>query len=225
MDGISAGLTHATTSPWADVATGRNRSSARGSARFLLRFQQSERTHDPGGRRPAPTSFSVAWKTPPRGAFRMDFRITGLPLAHFASLQCLDEDALRAHGVTRVVADAPNAYPCRITLEDAVPGEELLLLSYAHQPARTPYASAGPIFIRRTAVATRTVINSVPEQQRRRLLSVRAYDHHDWMVDAEVTEGTDLKSLIDRFLADTQVSYLHVHNARRGCYACRVDRA
>jgi hypothetical protein len=101
----------------------------------------------------------------------------------------------------------------------------MLLLSYAHQPAGTPYASAGPIFIRRTAVATRTSLNEVPEQQRRRLLSVRAYDHRDWMVDAEVQEGTQLEALIERFLANPQVSYLHVHNARRGCYACRIDRA
>ena len=155
----------------------------------------------------------------------MDFRITGLPLADFAALLPLDDDTLRAQGIERVVVDAPNAYPCRITLEDAVLGEEVLLLSYAHHPARTPYASTGPIFIRRTALATRTLINEVPEQQRRRLLSVRAYDHRDWMVDAEVKEGSELESLIDRFLTDRQVSYLHVHNARPGCYACRVDRA
>jgi hypothetical protein len=155
----------------------------------------------------------------------MDFKITGLPVTSFASLLHLGDDALRVHGVEREVADAPNAYPCRITLEDAAPGEEMLLLSYAHQPAGTPYASAGPIFIRRTAVATRTSLNEVPEQQRRRLLSVRAYDHRDWMVDAEVQEGTQLEALIERFLANPQVSYLHVHNARRGCYACRIDRA
>ncbi len=74
----------------------------------------------------------------------MDYRITGLPVAHFASVLQLDDDALRAHGVERVVVDAPDAFPCRITLEDAAPGEEVLLLSYAHQPAPTPYASAGP---------------------------------------------------------------------------------
>ena len=155
----------------------------------------------------------------------MDYRISGLPLSDFAALLPLDDDALQALGVERLIVDAPDAYPCRITLEDAAPGEEVLLLSYAHQRAHTPYASAGPIFIRRTAVATRTLINEVPEQQRRRLLSVRAYDHRDGMVDAEVTAGTELESLLERFLTNPQVSYLHVHNARRGCYACRIDRA
>ena len=45
------------------------------------------------------------------------------------------------------------------------------------------------------------------------------------MVDAEVVEGTQLEPLIERLFGDQRVSFLHVHNARRGCYACRVDRA
>ena len=64
----------------------------------------------------------------------------------------------------------------------------------------------------------------IPDQQRRRLLSVRAYDATDTIVDAEVASGTELETLIGRFFADPRVAYLHVHNARRGCYACRVDR-
>jgi hypothetical protein len=44
------------------------------------------------------------------------------------------------------------------------------------------------------------------------------------MLDAEVIEGTLLEALIARFLGNANVAYLHVHNARRGCYACRVDR-
>lgn len=44
-------------------------------------------------------------------------------------------------------------------------------------------------------------------------------------MDAEVKEGMELESLIDRFLTDPKVRYLHVHNARPGCYACRIDRA
>ena len=64
-----------------------------------------------------------------------------------------------------------------------------------------------------------------PDQQHRRLLSVRAYDARDHLVDAEVAPGTELGALIGRFFAAPPVAYLHVHNARRGCYACRVDRA
>jgi hypothetical protein len=45
------------------------------------------------------------------------------------------------------------------------------------------------------------------------------------MRDAEVVEGAGLESMLGRFFDDPDVGYLHVHNARRGCYACRIHRA
>jgi Protein of unknown function (DUF1203) len=53
---------------------------------------------------------------------------------------------------------------------------------------------------------------------------VRAYDVQDMMIEAEVIEGSMLAEQIAKFWQLAQVSYLHVHNARQGCYACRVDR-
>lgn len=155
----------------------------------------------------------------------MNFKITGLPAVEFEALLHLDDDTLRAHGAQRLVVDVADAYPCRITLEDAAPGEEVLLLSHAHQRAPSPYAASGPIFIRRRATTTADFLNQVPDQQRRRLLSVRAYDRRNWIIDAEVTPGSELRPLIARLLKNREVTYLHVHNARYGCYACRVDRA
>ena len=45
------------------------------------------------------------------------------------------------------------------------------------------------------------------------------------MRDADVVEGSDALSHLQRLLAVPDVAYLHVHNARPGCYACRVDPA
>ena len=154
----------------------------------------------------------------------MDYIVEGLPLESFQTLFGLSEGELRERGATRVVADGPG-YPCRITLQDAAPGETLLLLNWRHLDSASPYRSDGPIFVREAATATREVRDAIPEQQRCRLLSVRAYDADGWMRDAEVVEGIALEDLIERYFADPLVDYLHVHNARRGCYACRVDRA
>ena len=154
----------------------------------------------------------------------MEFTISGLPMQAIGPLLKMSDADLRAAGVAVVKADTADTYPCRITLEDASPGEELLLFSYAHLAGETPYASTGPIFVRRTATGTGLFVNEVPDQQRRRLLSVRAYDSGQQMVDADVAPGTELTSLIARFFSQPEVAYLHVHNARRGCYACRVDR-
>ena len=155
----------------------------------------------------------------------MHFTIRGLPIEDFSHLFELDAQTLAAAGVTSCVADAPNSYPCRVTLEDASPGEELLLLSYPHLRGSTPYAAAGPIYIRRSATGTAVLRNRVADQQRRRLLSIRAYDPRDWIVAADVVAGVDLEPVIERFFGQEDVAYLHVHNARHGCYACRVDRA
>lgn len=154
----------------------------------------------------------------------MNYVISGLPLQSFQALFALDEHALRERGVVRQVADSKPGFPCRITLQDAEPGETLLLLPWTHLDVDTPYRASGPIFVREAALTTGMFRNMIPDQQSSRLLSVRAYDAEGWMRAAEVAEGTLLESLIERFFADAQVAYLHVHNARRGCYACRVDR-
>lgn len=154
----------------------------------------------------------------------MEYIVSGLPLQPFQSLFGLDEAQLAQNGAMRMIADGRSAFPCRITLQDAEPGESLLLLNWRHQDADTPYRSDGPIFVRESALATCVSRNVVPEQQRSRLLSVRAYDANGWMLDADVLEGAELDAAIDRFFAKAAIAYLHVHNARRGCYACRVDR-
>jgi len=154
----------------------------------------------------------------------MGYVISGLPLQAFQPLFDLNDAALRARGIVRQVADAKPGFPCRITLQDAEPGERLLLLSWRHLDVDTPYRADGPVFVRESARDTAVFRDSVPEQQRSRLLSVRAYDDDGWMHDAEVAEGILLEPLIARLFENPLVAYLHVHNARRGCYACRVDR-
>ena len=156
----------------------------------------------------------------------MGFRISGLALERVEHLMRLEDAAgLAAAGVVELRVDEEHAFPCRVTLEDAVPGEQVLLFNFLHQPAASPYQASGPIFVRREAAHTRIAVNEVPDQQRRRLLSVRAYDARDWIVAAEVTPGTELEPIIERLFADPRVAYLHLHNARPGCYAARVDRA
>ena len=76
----------------------------------------------------------------------MDFRITGLSPQPFKPFFQLDEDALVAIGAQRVFADDGLSFPCRVSLAHALPGEELILMSYEHQPGHSPYRAAGPVF-------------------------------------------------------------------------------
>jgi hypothetical protein len=44
-------------------------------------------------------------------------------------------------------------------------------------------------------------------------------------IGADVVEGTQAAPLFERLLSDPAASYLQVHNAKRGCYSARVERA
>jgi hypothetical protein len=155
----------------------------------------------------------------------MSFRITGLDPAPFVALYGLGEAELAALGVIRAVADATPGYPDRVTLTDAEPGETLLLLNYTHQPAETPYRASHAIFVREGARVAYDAVDVVPRPLRIRPLSLRAFDAGHLMVDADLVEGEAIEGAIERLLAKADVSYLHAHYAKRGCYAARITRA
>ncbi len=155
----------------------------------------------------------------------MAFRITGLPPEPFQPLFELGDDELTARGIVRYTADGKPGFPCRVSLLEAEPGEQVLLLNYTHQPASSPYRAAHAIFVRQTATVPYDAVGEIPDVLRVRPLSVRAFDADAMMVDADLVDGRDAETLIDRFLAHRAVAYLHVHYAKRGCYAARVDRA
>lgn len=154
-----------------------------------------------------------------------DYRIVGFDPEPFRPLFELDDEALARRGAVRQIVEEAHATPCRVSLEDAAPGEEVVLLHYAHLNAPSPYAASGPIFVRRAATRRFAATNVVPEMLRRRLLSVRAYDASHFMLESDVVEGALLDGMIRRLFGNPDVNYLHVHNARPGCFDCRVERA
>jgi hypothetical protein len=131
---------------------------------------------------------------------------------------------LEARGMRRMVADEKPGFPCRVSLEDAEPGERLLLLPFEHQPAHSPYRAAGPIFVREKARAPYDRSGDLPPVLLGRMLSVRAYDRDGLMVDADVVDGAAVDPLLTRLFDRADTDYVHIHFARRGCYACRVER-
>jgi Protein of unknown function (DUF1203) len=154
----------------------------------------------------------------------MSFRIAGLDPAPFAHLHALSDDELSAHGAVRVRTEAKHSAPCRISLDDAVIGEHLLLINYAHQPADTPYKQQGPIFVRETN-AQADVTNALPPALARRTLSLRGFNAEHMMIEADLVEGAEAATLIESFFTNENVAYIHAHYARRGCFAATITRA
>lgn len=155
----------------------------------------------------------------------MSYVVQGLDPAPFRHLYGLTDRELAVQGAIRMIADAKPGYPCRVTLADVEPGSAVLLVNHEHLPVETPYRSRHAIFVAEGAERPARYEAAVPEQLRTRLLSVHALDADGMMIDAEVLEGTGLEAEIARMFADPRAAYLHVHNARRGCFAARIDRA
>jgi hypothetical protein len=157
---------------------------------------------------------------------RYPFRVSGIPADVIDGMRHLSDDELKKHRAGRRIVDTRPGFPCRVTLEDAAIGESMLLLNFEHLPGASPYHSVGPIFVRESATETYSRINEIPEVLcvPDRLLSVRAYDERDMLVNAEVIESAGIDQLIQRLFANASIAYIHVHYAPPGCYSCRIDR-
>lgn len=155
----------------------------------------------------------------------MDFQLIALPAEDFRHLAKCSEEELERLGVRRVTASEKPGYPCRVSLADAEVGETVYLLTYTHHDVMSPYRSAGPIFVRAEAETAAPAVNEIPLMFRHRLLSIRGYIEQAEMVGADVVRGEVLEGAIKHLFQDPEVRYLHIHNAKPGCFNCRVVRA
>jgi hypothetical protein len=153
------------------------------------------------------------------------FRFVALSAESFAPLFERSDEELEAIGARRVTVDETPGFPCRVSLADAEIGETVLLLPFAHHDVSSPYRASGPIYVRRGVAAAKPSVNEIPVMLRHRLLSIRGYDASGMMAAADIVDGGELEGAIQRLFADDRVRYLDVHNARPGCYNCRVVRA
>ena len=153
----------------------------------------------------------------------MPFRVLGLSPDHFRPLFSLCDAELHTCGARRVFADDP-VMPCRVSLAHAQIGEELLLLNYQHQPANLPFRATHAIYVGKVAAVAYDEIDVIAPVLATRLLAVRAFDCQHMMIDADVCDGSKVAALFEKMLTNHNTQYLQVHNARRGCYAARVER-
>ena len=155
----------------------------------------------------------------------MDFRISGLEAKRFSHLFGLSDDELAGHRARRYICGEKPGFPCRVSLEDAEPGEPVLLLNYEHLPVDSPYRASHAIYVREREQPSFDEVNAIPPALLPRLLAVRGFDAAGMMLAAEVVEGSALVPLVEQYFADERIAFLHAHFARRGCFAAQVSRA
>lgn len=154
----------------------------------------------------------------------MPFRIQGLMPETFAHLFGLSDAQLSEHQAVRYLVDSKPGYPDRVTLREADPGASVLLVNHLHLDVQTAYRSQHAIFVLEGATTAFDEINTVPEVLRPRVLSLRAFDTLGMMLDADLVDGREVEVLIERLFSNPSTEFIHAHNAKRGCFACRIDR-
>ena len=154
----------------------------------------------------------------------MSFRIQGLPAEPFGELFALSDHDLTLRRARRCRAPAGSSYPCRVSLTDALPGDEVLLVHYEHHPVDSPYRSSFAIYVR-PGERTFDQRNVVPEQLQKRLLALRSFDREGMLREAELCEGTAVEACIERLFAQPRAHYIQAFYAKFGCYAASIQRS
>ena len=155
----------------------------------------------------------------------MTYRITGLSPEPFADLIGKDDTTLAEHGAVRVTAASKPGYPCRITLQDAEPGETLILLNHVSHDVATPYRSAYAIFVREGELATATYEDALPPVFEHCPMAFRAFDAAGMLRNAALALPGEADAKIRALFDQPEIAYLHAHNAAHGCFSAKVERS
>lgn len=155
----------------------------------------------------------------------MTFQIRALPYAPFRALFDMTDTDLAAVGARRMTVDVKPGYPCRVSLRDAEIGETVILTNYVHQPEDTPYRASHAIFIWEGAPQAKPEPGEIPEVLSSRLISLRVFDEAHMMIAADVLDGTRLAEAMGQHFDNPNAAYIHLHNAKPGCFAASVTRA
>lgn len=154
----------------------------------------------------------------------MAYRISGLDRRQFLHLIGASDEVLTRHGAVRMTAATKPGAPCRVTLEDAEPGETLILVNHVSHDVANPYRAAHAIFVREQAARSAEYVDSVPPIFESRILSLRAFDTEGMMIDAVIAQPGEAEEGILSLFANSAAAYIHAHNATRGCFSARVER-
>jgi hypothetical protein len=152
----------------------------------------------------------------------MTYRIKGLDPEPFRPLFALTDDDLEQRGMKRMTVSSPT-FPCRVSLVDRPIGEQVILLNHFSHDVANPYRASHAIFVADAEQAE--YVDEVPPVFVRRTLSLRGFDKDGMMADALVTQPGEADTGIRKLFDNPAIETIHVHNAARGCFSAKVERA
>lgn len=149
------------------------------------------------------------------------FRVSALDTAFVDEVRRTLTDRFGNSLTTHV--DHEGGSPCRHCLQNAKPGDELIVLSYSPWAESHPYREVGPIFIHANPCPRYEESSFPPEMLARRTFALRAYNREDTIADASLATEADFEEKIDALFSNEEVVNVHVRNAAYGCYLFEVS--
>lgn len=154
----------------------------------------------------------------------MSYVITGLSAEKFMPLYNMSDAKLEEQGVIVQTADTTPGYPCRVTLEDAEPGERVFLLNYESHHTPSPYRSAYAIYVRQNATKQARYENDLPPIFINRPIALRVFDVEGMLIGADMGLNNELDDKITTAFDRPETAYIHAHNAMHGCFVAAIAR-
>jgi hypothetical protein len=154
----------------------------------------------------------------------MTYRIAGLSPEPFAPLFAMDDAALARRRARRVTAESDRGFPCRVSLQEARAGEQLVLVHHIHHEVEAPYRSAFAIFVREQAKEPAVYVDECPPVFEGRTLSLRGFDADGALAAARLAPPGEADAAIREIFADPRIAFINAHNAAAGCFAARIER-
>jgi len=152
------------------------------------------------------------------------YRVKGLDPAPFKPLFGLSEEELSKRGIVRMTVTSPT-FPCRVSLTDRELGETVLLLNHVSHDVANPYRSSHAIFVTEGEDEAADYVDQVPPVFEKRVLSLRGFDADGMMAEALLTQPGEADAGIRKLFANPDIVSIHAHNATRGCFAAKIERA
>jgi len=122
----------------------------------------------------------------------------------------------------RMTVTSPT-FPCRVSLVDRPVGEQVILLNHVSHDVANAYRASHAIFVADADQAE--YVDEVPPVFEPRVLSLRGFDEDGMMADAVITQPGEADAGIRKLFANPAIVTIHAHNAARGCFAAKIERA
>ncbi len=154
----------------------------------------------------------------------MTYQITGLSPEIARPFEGATAEKLAELGAVQMTAVSKPGFPCRISLEDAEVGEELILFHHMSHDVDSPYRNSYAIFARTGLTASAQFTDMVPPVFEGRPLGMRAFGKDGMLKTASLALPGDADCSIRQLFELDEVAYIDVHNAAHGCFVARVER-